>query len=183
MTFNAGIEAAALNLPEIPDDDADFTPDLARKIVARYQEIIVNVTTSAINTREAYIAMQERALKSEYALTRPSSSAPVELREAVARIIAKFDWPVAPESDQQAWVEKNWRKHLPLADAILSLPGSSRDEVLEEAANWHDAEAELAINSLCCADGSSTIATAHRRCSWHRQSANAIRALKSGVAK
>lgn len=28
------------DLPEIPDDDADFTPDLARKIIAKYQAII-----------------------------------------------------------------------------------------------------------------------------------------------
>ena len=27
-------------LPEIPDDDADFTPDLARKIIAKYQEML-----------------------------------------------------------------------------------------------------------------------------------------------
>jgi hypothetical protein len=27
-------------LPEIPDDDADFTPDLARKIIAKYQELL-----------------------------------------------------------------------------------------------------------------------------------------------
>lgn len=25
------------NLPKIPDDDADFTPDLARRIIAEYQ--------------------------------------------------------------------------------------------------------------------------------------------------
>jgi hypothetical protein len=29
-----------MRLPEIPDDDADFTPDLARKIVAQYQAIL-----------------------------------------------------------------------------------------------------------------------------------------------
>jgi hypothetical protein len=29
-----------LQLPKIPDDDADFTPDLARKIVAQYQELL-----------------------------------------------------------------------------------------------------------------------------------------------
>lgn len=27
-------------LPAIPDDDADFTPDLARKIIAKYQQMI-----------------------------------------------------------------------------------------------------------------------------------------------
>jgi hypothetical protein len=27
-------------LPELPDDDADFTPDLARKIIAKYREML-----------------------------------------------------------------------------------------------------------------------------------------------
>jgi hypothetical protein len=30
----------AMALPEIPDDDRDFTPELARKIIGKYQEII-----------------------------------------------------------------------------------------------------------------------------------------------
>lgn len=29
-----------LALPELPDNDADFTPDLARKIIAKYQELL-----------------------------------------------------------------------------------------------------------------------------------------------
>lgn len=29
-----------MNLPQIPDDDSDFTPDMARKIVAQYQELL-----------------------------------------------------------------------------------------------------------------------------------------------
>lgn len=28
------------DLPQIPDDDADFTPDLARKIIAQYQGLL-----------------------------------------------------------------------------------------------------------------------------------------------
>lgn len=27
-------------LPQIPDEDADFTPDMARKIIAKYQELL-----------------------------------------------------------------------------------------------------------------------------------------------
>ena len=30
----------SLALPEIPDDDGDFTPDLARKIIAKYQQLL-----------------------------------------------------------------------------------------------------------------------------------------------
>lgn len=29
-----------MKLPKLPDDDADFTPDLARKIIEKYQEIL-----------------------------------------------------------------------------------------------------------------------------------------------
>ena len=36
-----GIELLARQLPEIPNDDGDFTPDRARKIIRRYQELIV----------------------------------------------------------------------------------------------------------------------------------------------
>jgi hypothetical protein len=39
-------------LPELPDDDADFTPDLARKIIAKYQEII---RTRAPDATEAVV--------------------------------------------------------------------------------------------------------------------------------
>lgn len=33
-------ERATTDLPDIPDDDADFTPDLARKIIAKYQQLL-----------------------------------------------------------------------------------------------------------------------------------------------
>lgn len=29
-----------MNLPEIPDEDADFTPELARKIIEQYQSLL-----------------------------------------------------------------------------------------------------------------------------------------------
>lgn len=35
------------NLPSIPDDDADFTPDLARKIIAKYQQLIASLRQAA----------------------------------------------------------------------------------------------------------------------------------------
>ncbi len=54
-----------MQLPEIPDDDADFTPDLARKIVGRYQEIITNCLSAQSNTHDAYREMSARALLAE----------------------------------------------------------------------------------------------------------------------
>jgi hypothetical protein len=35
-----------MKLPQIPDDDADFTPDLARKIIAQYQELLMGSGSS-----------------------------------------------------------------------------------------------------------------------------------------
>src|SRR3569833_945616 len=59
-------------------------------------------------------------------LTRPSSSAPVERREAVRQAVRKV--VIAPMLEGQP------RKSLAdrIADAILSLPGSSRNEVREK---------------------------------------------------
>lgn len=34
------------DLPAIPDDDADFTPDLARKIIAKYQQLLASPAQS-----------------------------------------------------------------------------------------------------------------------------------------
>jgi len=36
-------------LPEIPDDDSDFTPELARKIIVKYQEEIDRLRSIAAN--------------------------------------------------------------------------------------------------------------------------------------
>jgi len=33
-----------MDLPRIPDDDADFTPELARKIIAKYRELLLKKT-------------------------------------------------------------------------------------------------------------------------------------------
>ena len=48
-------------LPEIPHDDADFTPDLARKIVAKYQVIIAmrnSDLAEAIRLLEALLGLE-----------------------------------------------------------------------------------------------------------------------------
>lgn len=47
--------------------------------------------------------------------------APSPTPEQVARVLARFDWPYAPENEREAWVEKHWRDHLPKADAVLTL--------------------------------------------------------------
>lgn len=37
-------------MPAIPDDDADFTPELARKIIAEYQKIITDLTDPTLKS-------------------------------------------------------------------------------------------------------------------------------------
>lgn len=44
-TPKAGVD---MTLPEIPDDDADFSPDLARKIIERYQQIVRSLTLPSV---------------------------------------------------------------------------------------------------------------------------------------
>ncbi|UGY15258.1 hypothetical protein HAP48_0043155 [Bradyrhizobium septentrionale] len=39
-----------MDLPQIPDDDADFTPDLAREIIAKYQKIITDLTDPTLRS-------------------------------------------------------------------------------------------------------------------------------------
>lgn len=50
----------------------------------------------------------------------PASLSCGEARERIARIAASFDWPVAPKDERERWIEENWQKHIPLADAILA---------------------------------------------------------------
>lgn len=42
-------------------------------------------------------------------------------RDEIARLRAKFDWPVAPKAEQDAWIEEHWRDHLDFADTVLVL--------------------------------------------------------------
>lgn len=45
-----------MSFPEIPDDDADFTPELARKIIAKYHEILSNPVAVHLNMLRGGIA-------------------------------------------------------------------------------------------------------------------------------
>lgn len=46
LRSNLAANPPQVTLPEIPDDDADFTPDLARKIIAKYQDYIHSLTAA-----------------------------------------------------------------------------------------------------------------------------------------
>lgn len=46
------------SLPEIPDDDKDFTPDLARKIIAAYQAMILISDDSDLGDAHADLVTQ-----------------------------------------------------------------------------------------------------------------------------
>jgi len=48
----AGVHAQQTSdLPALPDDDADFTPDLARKIISKYQEILGRAQSTPVAWR------------------------------------------------------------------------------------------------------------------------------------
>ena len=64
-----------------------------------------------------------------------------------------------------------------IASARLRVSDELDAATVERCAQWHDEQAELAINSLHCGDNTQTIAAHHRRCQWHRESASAIRSL------
>jgi hypothetical protein len=52
-------------LPTIPDDDADFTPDLARKIIAKYQELLhrsSELSDDRVSREEMLEAMREQRI-------------------------------------------------------------------------------------------------------------------------
>ena len=160
MTFNAGIEAAALKWPNGCHD-----PDSCSRHKRCMYVQCRNLNRDIKDEIGEAVAEQN---------TRPSSTAPVEQREAVA-----WRWRFV---DQKAWtLSTNCPKHAddydvlcePLyTDAILSLPGSSRDEVLEECAGYI---VSLKMNSFDDYGAGYNDAL--------EIAARDIRALKSGVAK
>jgi hypothetical protein len=167
MTFNAGIEAAAQEA---------FTAITAVCITEDGNTTLANHVTSKIRS-----------------LTRPSSTAPVERREVIAEALWRHEVSGIPAAkrarDAEKFLEQSkstQRKWLGFADAILSLPGSSRDEVLEEAAKiadqamseFSDLTDDLGIFRKSAASESATLCGMAAR-----EIASAIRALKSGGAK
>lgn len=83
------------------------------------------------------------------------ASAPVEQREVIAEALWRHEGSSLPAAkrarDAEKFLEQSestQRKWLGFADAILSLPGSSRDEVLEEAAKVCDEHAQSAEDKI-----------------------------------
>lgn len=134
MTFNAGIEAAALKWPNGCHD-----PDSCSRHKRCMYVQCRNLNRDIKDEIGEAVAEQN---------TRPSSSAPVEQREAVARIIDPQAFKMwhdlyhhcIKNGDDEAFAKRcadsshkpDCDAALTKADAILSLPGSSRDEVLEK---------------------------------------------------
>jgi hypothetical protein len=148
MTFNAGIEAAAKWHDE--QQQGGHCGESTSEIIVRQR----------CNGWHKYAATEIRSL------TRPSSSAPVE--PTVAQVNSacmsfRHDFGLLNESGQQQerfvaleWL-RAWQKE---GFAILSLPGSSRDEVLARArpsdcacpmsCGWHHVRTEPEINMWVC---------------------------------
>ena len=49
-----------MRLPEIPDNDADFTPDLARKIIAQYQAVIAMRNSEIDELRRVVVELENK---------------------------------------------------------------------------------------------------------------------------
>jgi hypothetical protein len=82
-----------MNLPEIPDNDADFTPDLARKIIAQYQAIIAMCNSDSDPFMEDYKrdtvnGMAHRIHKLEAALREIDNMAPATCEVTLAHQMA-----------------------------------------------------------------------------------------------
>lgn len=68
-------------MPELPDDDSDFTPDLARAIIAKYQEYIRRHSPPASAIREA----AKRVIWFDWSENDPDAVAAIDgLRAALA---------------------------------------------------------------------------------------------------
>jgi hypothetical protein len=76
-------------LPTIPDDDADFTPDLARKIIAKYQQLIAKPDAA-------------------------NASVEARLREVLDDMLGAFAEGVCWSAEQRAAYEKAARTARPL---------------------------------------------------------------------
>jgi len=48
------------NLPDMPDDDADFTPEVARKIIGKYRDLIVSLRRQLDEARDK--ALEDAAM-------------------------------------------------------------------------------------------------------------------------
>lgn len=76
-------ETKATALPAIPDDDADFTPEIARKTIAIYQGLLSD-WPALIAERDALKrrveVMRERLFSIEYATSKTSLSASEKLQ-------------------------------------------------------------------------------------------------------
>jgi hypothetical protein len=66
---------AMFGLPDLPDDDNDFTPDLARKIIAKYQEYIrLHVRESVVQGRP--VTAPERTVEAARKIVKENTNLP-----------------------------------------------------------------------------------------------------------
>lgn len=160
-------------LPPIPDDDADFTPDLARKIIAKYQAILASglVPDEAAVRADWHTTGWDRARNSGRILLVWREFAGVREHVELGRYSdSKIAWvntyghPFHAEPD-------GWAPLLPFktTEAI-------RADERERCARQIDDQATLILNSLHCGDNAGTISAAGRKADTLRYIADAIRA-------
>jgi len=124
MTFNAGIEAAALKpCPFCGSGPAkrSFDGTSFSGVEMMDSGEWHHVWCGTCGNRTSDFIDQSSAIEAWN--TRPSSSAPVEQREAVRQAVRNVvNAPMLEDQPRKSLADR-------IADAILSLPGSSRDEV------------------------------------------------------
>jgi hypothetical protein len=110
----SGIEAAlapaekagnGLTLPALPDEDADFTPELARKICGRYQEIIrrLAATPTPPSADVARQTIEACRLAIEYSMDMGCSDPACVLLQALNKCDAFLAQSAAPGGGTEGW--------------------------------------------------------------------------------
>lgn len=99
-----------INLPTIPDEDGDFSPDMARKIIARYQEIIHRLTKSApsdgashnIGERDPSVMSDSHGADTSIAQNLPAEAGAVSLLTAFTQETSARNSAAAPNASDVA---------------------------------------------------------------------------------
>lgn len=96
------------SLPEIPDNDADFTPDLARKIIAKYQQML-SATTISCSGKDITIACVDHDTKQAVMDALTGDGEPVAMHPEQQRIADELN-------ERQAIMRHEIAAPAPLAD-------------------------------------------------------------------
>lgn len=120
-----------MDLPKIPDDDADFTPELGRKIIAQYQTMLRDAEAERIALERQLEEQPEYILR---AFLRSVTRTPDDTLSAVTDIslLGRYD-PEAEKAEYQKLFEEEVEHFMERMFADLGDHGD--DELTQVAAN------------------------------------------------